>query len=640
MIPFQTYSPFSLLEAPGIHTSLLWDLVLLFSALTSLYFLLIFFLRNRLSSKRHQVRLQKKELAPMISNFLFFQQDAEPEGRERYIRMKIEIREQLKVPLNREVMTEVLMDLRQDVSGEARERVFSLYQDLNLDRDAFKKLKSWRWERISQGIRELTEMQVDKAYPYIRKFINDRRGVIRQQAQRASVILKDEGICYFLDTARYRISEWQQLKLLEILRNREGFQPPRFKAWLTSENKDVVLFALRLIRHYRQNDAEAATITLLNHQKASVKAAALECIREFRFVSARPGIRKLFPQAGEDLKILILDTLAHIAGDADMDFLREIAGHDSSFIVRSKARSVMNTIQPDSAMPVVDIAAMAPVEDPLTEEGPLADDAPSIADSLTSEDQVQSEGAASPEAAQTPPESCPFDVRELMEQAEREITEEELAIFDLCLLQELEAIVDDMRKPDTREALPLDFLPIVAVPDTVAEPAFELDFLPQVVSTQPSPSEEQPLPPSQIQESGNPAAEALSASDAGFDVHGKMGPISDAYTGTPSSLYTPMFEWNGEVEYRDGAACAVAPKKAGDTGRTARFSIITEFFRHCDTESKLILMEEIPEIGEEKELEILLSMIQDPNPKISARARELSEIMKSRLAAYNEQPHE
>ena len=164
-----------------------------------------------------------------------------------------------------------------DVSGDARDRVLALYQDLNLDEDAFKKLKSWRWERISQGILELTEMEVGKAYPYIRKFINDRRGVIRKQAQLASVTLKKEGINYFLDTARYRISEWQQLKLLEVLRNREEFEPPRFKAWLTSENRDVVLFALRLIRHYRQNDAESATLTLLKHRQEVVRSAALEC---------------------------------------------------------------------------------------------------------------------------------------------------------------------------------------------------------------------------------------------------------------------------------------------------------------------------------------------------------------------------
>ena len=72
-----TYHLLPLLEAPGIHTDLLWDLGLLFTSITTVYFLLIFVFRSRISGKKKQVRLRKKELAPMISNFLFFQQDTD-----------------------------------------------------------------------------------------------------------------------------------------------------------------------------------------------------------------------------------------------------------------------------------------------------------------------------------------------------------------------------------------------------------------------------------------------------------------------------------------------------------------------------------------------------------------------------------
>ena len=67
-----TYRVFSLLEAPKISPELLWDLVWLFAGLGGVYLLLIFKMRNRISARREAVKLQKRELAPMISNFLFY----------------------------------------------------------------------------------------------------------------------------------------------------------------------------------------------------------------------------------------------------------------------------------------------------------------------------------------------------------------------------------------------------------------------------------------------------------------------------------------------------------------------------------------------------------------------------------------
>ncbi|MDO6782355.1 hypothetical protein, partial [Marinovum sp. 1_MG-2023] len=85
-------------------------------------------------------------------------------------------------------------------------------------------------------------------YEQITRFVNGSRGVIRKQSVIAIVSLKDEGINYFLDTTQHKISEWQQLKLLEILQNKKNYNPPRFKNWLFSKNTDTVLFALRLVK--------------------------------------------------------------------------------------------------------------------------------------------------------------------------------------------------------------------------------------------------------------------------------------------------------------------------------------------------------------------------------------------------------
>lgn len=300
----------------------------------------------------------------MISEFLFYEDDVAKSEKSHYIDLKIQVRELLKDRFNRQLLTEVLLDLKKDVSGDTRMRLLQLYQDLGLHNDAFAKLHSWRWEVIAKGISQLTEMQVESAYSFISKFINDRRSTVRKQAEIAIVTLKPEGINYFLDTTRYKISEWQQLKLLDVLRNRETFDPPRFKLWLTSTNRHVVLFALRLIKYYNQNDANSSLVELLKHKTALIRLEAIECIKEFNVVEALPVLKKVFYKSNTDIKIAILGTIGELGGQADTGFLHAVAQREGHFSVKSKALAAINMIAPETVMPTegIDHFEVEPVE--------------------------------------------------------------------------------------------------------------------------------------------------------------------------------------------------------------------------------------------------------------------------------------
>ena len=287
----------------------------------------------------------------MISEFLFFEDDAPKDEKSSYVNLKIEIRELIKDRLHRKVLTEILLDLRKDVSGETQNRLFRLYQDLGLHKDAFKKLKSWRWHIISKGIYELAQMQVAESYGFIKKFINDKRGTIRKQAEIAIITLNKDGLNYFLDTTEYRISEWQQLKLLDVIRNQDDFDPPRFKAWLISSNKHVVLFALRLIKYYNQNDAFASITELVKHRNDQIKKEAISCIKEFNVVEALPTLKPVFWKSSVTIKITILDAIAELGSTDDLEFLRLIDHKESNFSVRSKALSSINAIAPETVIP-------------------------------------------------------------------------------------------------------------------------------------------------------------------------------------------------------------------------------------------------------------------------------------------------
>ncbi len=287
----------------------------------------------------------------MISEFIFFEEDATKEEKRHYVNLKIEIRELLKNDFNRKIVSEILLDLRKDVSGSARKRLFELYKDFGLHSVSYKKLKSWRWEQVSQGIQELTQMRVAESYGFITRFINDKRPTIRKQAEIAVVTLKPEGLNYFLDTTKHKISEWQQLKLLEVVRNQPDYLPPSFKIWLTSKNKYVVLFALRLIKYYDQNDANASIIELVKHRNNQIKQEAIACIKTFHIAKAGETLKTVFWKCTADVKIAILDALGSLGCSDDIKFMQLIEKKEINFSVRSKALSSINMISPESILP-------------------------------------------------------------------------------------------------------------------------------------------------------------------------------------------------------------------------------------------------------------------------------------------------
>ena len=346
----------SLITAPEFNLEYLWWLSLSFIVLAVVYFIGIFFIRNRITSTTGRTKNKKIEFSPMISEFLFYEDSNSKEEKMNYLNLKIQIRELIKQSFDRTVLTEVLLDLRKDLSGQSQTVLIDLYKDLGLHNDAFEKLASRRWQIISGGILELTTMEVLESYSLIIKFINHRQGTVRKQAEIAVVNLREEGIGYFLDNTKYKISEWQQLKLLDVLRHKSNFEPPSFGLWLTSTNSHVVLFSLRLIKYYKQSDAEQSIITLLKHKKRDIQAEAIDCIKEFYFVSAIPTLKMVYGKASTDIKIAILDAIGEIGSKSDVEFLERLKKKERNFNIKSKVLGTLNKLDPESILPTKNIS--------------------------------------------------------------------------------------------------------------------------------------------------------------------------------------------------------------------------------------------------------------------------------------------
>jgi hypothetical protein len=650
------------LEIMAIKTDFLWQLVLIFGGLAGLCFLLIFYFRNQLVARERDLSNRKRELTPLIRNYLVQQVESATENESDLLWMKMEIRNFLNNPLDRKVITEIMLEVQRDGLPETRNQISALYQYFGLHHRALRQLESRKWDVVSRAISELTEMQVRQAYDAIKEHVNSKNSVVRKQAQLATVQLKEEGIQFFLDTVRYPISQWQQVKILEILTSKSEFTVPRFRDWLFSENQDVVLFALRLIRVFRQMDASQALLMFLNHRSERIQVAALECIGEFKYAPARWSLRSGFEKASTELKIHILDALQAIGNTEDISWMDRQASLDPSFLVRSKARLVVNALQPVVGLTEMGIqgelelwATESPdnnterlfeahVEDPSEAE---------ITEDLFSSETLLAH-TLKPDFSTVLRPRNPGDVKPAAGEGLKGFlietpgdltleawTEEHEQVFGDCIIEELLDILNSEPAREASEQASSEFLPWVMdntqnfpekvagqnLPEWVRELEVEVDLLSgatgymgvlreilleelreteRVLETEFIPGTGGGPPPEQKEE------EALEEGDF-------------------ANMLFPEFEVDSEDIHLAEKSPGEYSGKSHGTAELSCFSIFHEFFRTYDTESKLILMDQIHAVGGKKELLFLRGLFEDPDHRIRVGARKEHALLSKKL---------
>jgi hypothetical protein len=651
------------LDFLAINIGFLWRLVLIFSGLGGLCFLLIFYFRNRLRSQEHNAETRKKVLFPMIRNYLLQQVESKQENEADMLWIKMEIRNLLKNPMDRSVIKEIMLDVQRDALPATQRHVSELYQYFDLHHSALRNLESRKWDRISRAIAELTEMHVSQAYDAIKEHINSKNSIVRKQAQLATVQLKDEGIQYFLDTARYPISQWQQVKILEILTSNPGMKLPRFRDWLISENQDVVLFALRLIRVFRQMDANTALLMFLNHNSERIQVSAMDCIADFQYKEARQPLKDCFNTASSDLKIHILNTLQAIGDVADIPWVEQQITTDTSFLVRSKARLVVGALQPVLGLSEKGIQEelelwTSPQHNTSSEN---ISDRPEA--SMGSGDLFSSETlllkTLKPDFSTVASRKSLQDLRTTVDSGIEEYlietpefhpqetwSEEDELVFGDCILEELLDILTPERDREvwpafltlviesiektfegiTNEQEPEWIRELEVVVEQLSGASGYLGILREVLLEELRETEHV------LQTEFVPGTGDGHPPKSGDDEPIDSGEFSNDEEKF-SEMLLPEFDVNSEDIHPLNKAQGVPNSRNHEDTETGGYSIFGAFFESYDTESKLILLDQIHAIGGQKELQFLKGLFSDSDHRIRAKVRKEYALLRKQLEA-------
>ena len=204
---------------------------------------------------------------------------------------------------HRNILINELVSIYKTMSGKAAHNLREIYLHHDLPQYSLQKLNSWRWYLKAKGIQELADMDCVEAIDEIKNYSNHPKALLRTEAQTAMVKLANFDALQFLDDTSYPISEWQQLKFLHILSNKEISTLPDFSKWLKSSNDTVVIFSLKLIRHFQSMKDSSNVELALTHRSLKVRIEAVETIGALHNEKALSLIKTQFYRDAKEFKI-------------------------------------------------------------------------------------------------------------------------------------------------------------------------------------------------------------------------------------------------------------------------------------------------------------------------------------------------
>jgi hypothetical protein len=221
----------------------------------------------------------------------------------------------------RQILIDELVRSKGSFLGSASDTLIRLYKQLGLDIDSKIKLDSTLPHLQCMGIHELCVMEQKDELHKVYRLTNSQHKDVRIEAQTA--VLQWYGFkgLRFLDVVSYPITEFQQLKLLELLRQLPFKSLSKLNKWLSSSNDTVVNFALKLAEHYKQSQVITEVEKCLEHKIEAVRVQAVKTLAVLGDPSTAELLTKAYQKERFTNRLNILQQLPKIATDEQRDFL-------------------------------------------------------------------------------------------------------------------------------------------------------------------------------------------------------------------------------------------------------------------------------------------------------------------------------
>jgi len=345
------------LEIEDSHSSTMIKtlIIVIIICILCLLVLLIWILINRNKMEIRQAETQHllEKYESLLFDYLVSGNNDDVTSATRF-NILFEIDKISKYEFNRGILINQMYELTKSMSmtlsvgqnKDAREQLRDLYYQMNLDQDSIRKLYSHKWHIQVKGFREMAFMNVTEANSKIRLALKSKNNTLRREAQLALVRLNEDDPFGFLDHLTHPFTLWEQLNVYELFVLHD-LPVPQFSRWTTSPNKTVVIFALRMIQVFKQQQAAPQIIACLHHPERVVRHTAIVVSGEIQVRECLPHLKSMYKNEDYANCLSIILAMSKMPDEMMLSFLKLVLDKEDDVqlqIESAKAISKMGEV--------------------------------------------------------------------------------------------------------------------------------------------------------------------------------------------------------------------------------------------------------------------------------------------------------
>jgi hypothetical protein len=296
--------------------------------------LVILFNRNRMEKEAKLRQYLMEQYQSLIVDYLFGNT-----GSEQFMKIASD-------NFRRQVLIDQMIDVSVNLKGETEAKLMNLYRELSLDQDSLARARSRKWHKKIKGFRELAFVGITDGNDEIYRALNSRNEILRMEAQIALVRLSDKDHFEFLSQLKRPFSLWEQITLHDLIIQHE-LPVPDFSRWLSSENPTVVMFALRMIREFKQKEAEQEIKKVLLHRDPAVSQLAVQVAGDLDMRSTLDTMKRMYKFQEYNNCLEIVKSMGKMPEQALLGFLKLVLDKEDDVQLQIEAvKAIENMGEP------------------------------------------------------------------------------------------------------------------------------------------------------------------------------------------------------------------------------------------------------------------------------------------------------
>ncbi len=210
------------------------------------------------------------------------------------------------------MLKRLIVDCHKSTESETEKiKLEKLFRLLGFENLIIKNIRHKHWYPKSIAIHIAGEMRMKNLYTQIEGMVDLKHRILRNEARFSAIRLAPENPLEFLKNVQFKVSNWEQLSIIDCLQKYRKEDIPPMGEYLYHYHESIVILALKIILVFKQNDQAEEVMKCFDRNKSlAIRKQSIITMGNFKNKNYIPYlIEKLYDADNIEKQLLCLNAI-------------------------------------------------------------------------------------------------------------------------------------------------------------------------------------------------------------------------------------------------------------------------------------------------------------------------------------------